>query len=76
MSLSSSHSHTQPDGLPGTLYLVSVHEGLPVAGSPPGDVGQRLPVSHAGDHGGAALHRCHVLQLGDVGLDWRGGRKE
>lgn len=65
------HTHTQPDGLSGGLYLVSVHEGLPVAGSPPGNVRQRLAVSHAGDHGGAALHGCHVFQLGDVRLDWR-----
>ncbi len=65
------HACTEPDGLSGTFYLVSVHEGLAVAGSPPGNVGQRLAVSHAGDHGGAALHGCHVFQQGDVGLDWR-----
>lgn len=65
------HKHTQPDGLSGSSYLVSVHEGLAVAGSPPGNVGQRLALSHAGDHGGAALHGCHIFQLGDMGLDWR-----
>lgn len=65
------HLHIEPDGLSGSSYLVSVHEGLAVAGSPPGNVGQRLAVSHTGDHGGAALYGCHVFQLGDMGLDWR-----
>lgn len=75
-------AHTEPDGLSGSFYLVSVREGMAVAGSPPGNVGQRLALSHAGDHGGAALHGCHVFQLGDMRLDWRpqrtrwGGRRE
>lgn len=60
----------------GSLYLVSVHEGLAIAGSPPGNVGQRLSLGHAGDHGGAGLHRRHVFQLGDVGLDWNGTADE
>lgn len=62
----------------GTFYLVPVHEGLAVAGSPPRNVGQRLAVSHTGDHGGAALYGCHVFQLSDVGLDCRpqGGQME
>jgi len=59
-----------------TLYLESVHEALPVAGSSPGDVGQRLALGHAGDHGGAAVHGGHVLQLRDVGLDWKWGEKK
>ena len=53
------------------LHLVSVAEGLSVAGPPPGDVGAGLPLGYAGRHGNAALHRCHVPQLADVGLDWR-----
>lgn len=54
-----------------TLYLVSLHERLAIAGSPPGNVGQRLTIGHAGDHGSAALHSCHIFQLGDMGRDWR-----
>ena len=65
------HTYMEPDGLSGSFYLVSVHEGLAVAGSPPGNIRQRLALSHTGDHGGAALYRCHVFQLGDMGLDWR-----
>lgn len=53
------------------LYLVSIHERLAVAGSPPGNVRQRLTISHAGDHGSVALHSCHIFQLGDMGRDWR-----
>lgn len=63
------NTRTQPDGLSGSFYLVSVHKRLAVAGSPPGDVRQRLALSHTGDHGGAAFHRRHVFQQGDVGLD-------
>lgn len=53
------------------LYLVSIHKCLAVAGSLPGNVRQRLAISHAGDHGSAALHGCHIFQLGDMGRDWR-----
>lgn len=68
------NTHAQPDGFSGSFYLVSVHEGLTVAGSSPGNVRQRLALSHAGDHGSAALYGCHVFQLGDMGLDWRSQR--
>lgn len=75
MPYDTAHTHTQPDGLFGSSYLVSVHEGLAVSGSPPGNVRQRLALSHAGDHGGAALHGRHVFQLDDMGLDWRPRRR-
>lgn len=65
------HTDAETDGHAGSLYLDSIHEALPVAGPSPGNIRQRLALSHAGDHGGAALHRRHVLQLGDVRLDCR-----
>lgn len=62
LTLTHTHTHsTKPDGLSGSFYLVSIHEGLAVAGSPPGNVGQRLTLSHTGDHGSAALHGCHIF---------------